>query len=212
MKIIRSLLLFATIAVVQPAQAQSIRFGVKGGMNNNEMKFDESVFDSENRFGFFIGPTVKASFGLLGFDIAGLYDQREAEVNNETIKQKSILVPVNARLNLGLGSAAGIYVAAGPQFGFNIGDDQFTWKSITEDTSNARKEAENTFQLKKSNFSVNLGAGIYVSKHLEFGFTYNIAMGKTADATFKDAYNTAIKPTEDDTKAKAWTISAAYYF
>ena len=204
------LLLLAAVLLSQPIQAQSINFGVKGGMNNNEMKFDQSVFDSENRFGFFIGPTLKVALPLggLGVDIAALYDQRESKVNNETIKQKSILVPVNARLNLGIGSSAGVYVAAGPQFGFNIGDDEYSWKSLDESKANA----ENTFQLKKSNFSVNLGAGFYVSKHLEFGFTYNIAMGKTADATFKDAVDTAIKPTEDDAKAKYWTISAAYYF
>lgn len=209
-KAISFLMLLTALVLSQPMQAQSINFGVKGGMNNNEMKFDQSVFDSENRFGFFIGPTLKVALPLggLGVDIAALYDQRESKINNETIKQKSILVPVNARLNLGIGSSAGVYVAAGPQFGFNIGDDEYSWKSLDESKANA----ENTFQLKKSNFSVNLGAGFYVSKHLEFGFTYNIAMGKTADATFKDAVDTAIKPTEDDAKAKYWTISAAYYF
>ena len=209
-KAISLLMLLTALVLSQPMQAQSINFGVKGGMNNNEMKFDQSVFDSENRFGFFIGPTLKVALPLggLGVDIAALYDQRESKVDNETIKQKSILVPVNARLNLGIGSSAGVYVAAGPQFGFNIGDDEYSWKSLDESKANA----ENTFQLKKSNFSVNLGAGFYVSKHLEFGFTYNIAMGKTADATFKDAVDTAIKPTEDDAKAKYWTISAAYYF
>ena len=209
-KAISLLMLLTALVLSQPMQAQSINFGVKGGMNNNEMKFDQSVFDSENRFGFFIGPTLKVALPLggLGVDIAALYDQRESKINNETIKQKSILVPVNARLNLGIGSSAGVYVAAGPQFGFNIGDDEYSWKSLDESKANA----ENTFQLKKSNFSVNLGAGFYVSKHLEFGFTYNIAMGKTADATFKDAVDTAIKPTEDDAKAKYWTISAAYYF
>ena len=209
-KAISLLMLLTSLVLSQPMQAQSINFGVKGGMNNNEMKFDKSVFDSENRFGFFIGPTLKVALPLggLGVDIAALYDQRESKINNETIKQKSILVPVNARLNLGIGSSAGVYVAAGPQFGFNIGDDEYSWKSLDESKANA----ENTFQLKKSNFSVNLGAGFYVSKHLEIGFTYNIAMGKTADATFKDAVDTAIKPTEDDAKAKYWTISAAYYF
>lgn len=209
-KAISFLMLLTALVLSQPIQAQSINFGVKGGMNNNEMKFDQSVFDSENRFGFFIGPTLKVALPLggLGVDIAALYDQRESKINNETIKQKSILVPVNARLNLGIGSSAGVYVAAGPQFGFNIGDDEYSWKSLDE----SKAKAENTFQLKKSNFSVNLGAGFYVSKHLEFGFTYNIAMGKTADATFKDAVDTAIKPTEDDAKAKYWTISAAYYF
>ena len=50
-KLISSIMLLAAIVVAQPAMAQGINFGVKGGMNNNEMKFDESVFDSENRFG-----------------------------------------------------------------------------------------------------------------------------------------------------------------
>ena len=207
-KAISLLMLLTALVLSQPMQAQSINFGVKGGMNNNEMKFDQSVFDSENRFGFFIGPTLKVALPLggLGVDISALYDQRESKINNETIKQKSILVPVNARLNLGIGSSAGVYVAAGPQFGFNIGDDEYSWKSLDQSKANA----ENTFQLKKSNFSVNLGAGFYVSKHLEFGFTYNIAMGKTADATFKNAVETATH--SDDAKAKYWTISAAYYF
>lgn len=198
------LMVVMAVTAVMPASAQGVKFGVKGGLNNTEMKFDESVFDAENRFGWFAGPVVKIDLPItgLGVDIAGLYDQRETKVNDEKIQQKSILVPINARLNLGLGDAAGIYVAAGPQFGFNIGDDEFKWKD--------KDNYENTFQLKKSSFSVNLGAGVYLSDHFEVGFTYNIAMGKTADASFKDAVKTAT--TNDETKAKAWTISACYYF
>lgn len=198
------LMVVMAVTAVMPASAQGVKFGVKGGLNNTEMKFDESVFDAENRFGWFAGPVVRIDLPItgLGVDIAGLYDQRETKVNDEKIQQKSILVPINARLNLGLGDAAGIYVAAGPQFGFNVGDDEFKWKD--------KDNYERTFQLKKSSFSVNLGAGLYLSDHFEVGFTYNIAMGKTADATFKDAIKTAT--TNDDTKAKAWTISACYYF
>lgn len=198
------LMVVMAVTAVMPASAQGVKIGVKGGLNNTQMKFDKSVFDAENRFGWFAGPVVKIDLPItgLGVDIAGLYDQRETKVNDEKIQQKSILVPINARLNLGLGDAAGIYVAAGPQFGFNIGDDEFKWKD--------KDNYENTFQLKKSSFSVNLGAGLYLSDHFEVGFTYNIAMGKTADATFKDAIKTAT--TNDDTKAKAWTISACYYF
>ncbi|MBR4897472.1 MAG: porin family protein [Prevotella sp.] len=198
------LMVVMAVTAVMPASAQGVKIGVKGGLNNTQMKFDKSVFDAENRFGWFAGPIVKVDLPItgLGIDIAGLYDQRETKVNDETIQQKSILVPLNARLNLGLGDAAGIYVSAGPQFGFNIGDDEFKWKD--------KENYENTFQLKKSSFSINLGAGIYLSDHLEVGFTYNIAMGKTADATFKDALKTAT--TNDETKAKAWTISACYYF
>ena len=127
--------------------------------------------------------------------------QKETKIGEQTIKQKSILVPVNARLKLGIGSEAGLYVAAGPQFAFNVGSDEFKWN---------KDGVENTFQLKKSAFSVNLGAGVYLSEHLEIGFAYNIAVGSTADASWKSATDAAFK--SDDTKPKSWQISAAYFF
>ena len=190
-------------AMAMAVQAQNVKFGVKGGLDIQDMKFDNSVFNTDNKLGWFAGPTLQVSLpiGGLGIDIAGLYNQKKYEVNGESIKQQSILVPVNARLNLGIGSTAGLYVAAGPQFSFNIGDDKFEWK---------KADVENTFQLKKSAFSVNLGAGIYFSDPLEIGFAYNIALGSTADATWRKATDAAFH--EDDTKPKSWHISAAYYF
>ena len=210
-KIFATLMLASALLVPTTASAQGISFGVKGGLNVTDMKFDEKVIETSNRAGFFIGPTLQVSFPLpgLGADISALYDQKEAKINDETIKQKSVLIPLNVRYKIGLASQAGIYLAAGPQFGFNVGDDEFTWKSVTTDASGTKDNVNNTFQLKKSNFSVNLGAGVYVTKHLEVGFAYNIALGKTADASVKDAVN---KITNDDTKAKTWTVSAAFLF
>ena len=201
------------LAVVNTTQARSLKFGLKGGLNVTSMSFDEKVFDSSNKAGFFIGPTAQISLPLggLGVDISALYDQKESKVNDNSIKQQSILIPVNLRLKLGLGSRAGVYLAAGPQFGFNVGDSKYTWQSL-KDIKGTQQQIDNEFQLKKSNFSINLGAGIYLNKHFEIGFAYNIAMGKTADATFKEAVNTAIGKTEDDAKAKTWTISAAILF
>lgn len=197
-------LLVLSLTMTMAAQAQTgVKFGVKGGLDIQNMKFDESVFNTDNKVGWFIGPTLQISLpvGGLGIDIAGLYDQKTTDVNGESIKQKNILVPVNARLKLGLGSTAGLYVAAGPQFAFNVGDDEFKWK---------KDDIENTFQLKKSSFSINLGAGVYLSQHLEIGFAYNIALGSTADASWKKATDAALH--DDDTKPKSWQISAAYYF
>lgn len=204
MKKMIGLLMVTMLMAVMPAHAQGINFGIKGGINSTEMKFDKSVFDSENRVGWFIGPTLKVALpvGGLGVDIAALYNQQETKLNDQSITQKNVVVPVNVRLNFGLGSTAGVYVAAGPQFGFNVGDDEFNWKD--------KENYENTFQLKKSSFSVNLGAGLYLSKHIELGFTYNISLGKTGDATFKDSMKAVTS--DDDTKAKAWTIAACYYF
>jgi outer membrane autotransporter protein len=196
------IVLFSAMTLTTSAQS-GMKFGFKGGLDVQKLKFDSSVFDTENKAGWFLGPTLQVSLpiGGLGVDISAFYNQKKTKVNDESITQKAILVPVNARLKLGLGSAAGLYVAAGPQLSFNVGDDEFSW---------TKNGVENTFQLKKSSFSVNLGAGVYLSKHLEVGFTYNIALGSTADATWKDTTHAVFH--EDDSKAKSWQISAAYFF
>lgn len=190
----------SALLIALPARAQ-LKFGFKGGLNVTEMSFSEKVFDSSNRLGYFIGPTVKFNLpiGGLGVDISGLYEKKTTKLNGEAIDQENIIVPANLRLNIG--SCAGIYLALGPQFAFNIGDDEFKWN---------KDGVENTFQLKKSFLSVNLGAGIYFSKSLEVGFTYNVGVSKTGDASWNDARDAVLK--EDDTKAKGWAVQAALYF
>ena len=194
----------ALLFVATPSQAQKVQIGLKGGYNLMNMSLSSgasSVLDKSNRSGFFIGPAVRVGFPVpgLGADIAAVYDQRSCEIEGEKIKQKSINVPINLRYTIGLGEMAGFYLAAGPQFGFNVGDTDFTLKNgVTHDTSE--------YRLKKSSFSVNVGGGFVLIDNLEIGVTYNIALGKTADIAWggvKDAY---------DTKNNAWQIHAAYYF
>ena len=200
-KIYAVIILLAAIVVAQPAQAQ-VNIGLRGGLNISNMSLNKDVFDVSNRAGFFIGPSLKLGFGSIGADISALYDQREAKVNDETIKQKNIVIPINARVNIGLG-AASVFLAAGPQFGFNIGDKEFKWKE---------KEVENTFQLKKSNLSVNVGGGVHFGK-LDLGVTYNIAVGKTADVDAEGAWSTTKDTIKNfDAKNNAWQVFAAIYF
>ena len=190
-------------ALTVGVQAQSLKFGVKGGLDLVSMSFSEKVFDTSNKAGWFVGPTLQLNLiGGLGADIAAFYDQKTAEVNTKTIKMKSVLVPLNVRYKFGLGKTVGLYVAAGPQFAFNVGDSEYKWTD--------KEFYENTFQLKKSNFSINLGAGVYLTKHLDVGFAYNIAMGKTADVEKYNNYE--MRSFIDDTKTKSWQISAAYFF
>lgn len=196
-------------AMTLTTQAQGIKFGVKGGLNITKMSFSEDVFKSENKTGFFVGPSLKISLPMgFGVDIAALYDERSADVSgglvkteggndmlvynteSETIKQKSLQVPVNLRYNIGLGSMAGIYLAAGPQFGFPVADKVFETK-VGE------------YRLKDANLSINFGAGLTLMGHLEVGFTYNLAAGKSGEFRNWD---------DVDTHNNAWQISAAYYF
>lgn len=199
-KIFTTIVLMAAMLVAIPAKA-GINFGIKGGYNITNFSFSKDVIAKDNQQGFFIGPSLKIGIPVLpiGFEIAALYDQRDAKLEGEKISQKSINIPINVRYELGLGDMAGIYVAAGPQFGFNIGDKSFSFDDVAD------------YKLKDSNLSINLGAGLRLVKHLEIGFNYNIALGKTGEFNVIDGAGEALG-INGNGKANAWQISAAYYF
>lgn len=202
-----TLIAFAVaMLTVLPADAQ-VKFGLKGGLNITDMSLSKDVYKASNRTGFFIGPTIKFTLPIvgLGIDASALYDQREAKIEenvsgtglaDETIKQQAINVPINLRYGIGLGSLASLYLAAGPQFGFNIGDkSQSLYNNVAQ------------WKLKSSTFSVNVGAGLMLLSHLQIGANYNIVCGKTGEVTILNGATSAFKG-----RANTWQISAAYYF
>ena len=200
MKKIFTLVVFLA-AMTFTAQAQ-VKFGLKGGLNLTNMRFDKDVVSKSNQAGFFIGPTVKFTLPVvgLGIDAAALYDQRSAKLDGvvETLKQMSIQIPINVRYGFGLGSIAGIYFFAGPQFGFNVGD------KVTNIISNVVD-----WRLKDSNLSANVGLGLMLLNHLQISANYNIAFGTTGE--FNVLTDVASTVT-GKTKANAWQLSLAYYF
>ena len=203
MKKIFALVLLATMTVA--AQAQ-LKFGVKGGLNLTNMKFDNSVAGKSNQTGFFIGPTVAFTFPVigLGIDASALYDQRSAKINGaeDKLKQQSLQVPINLRYGFGLGNTASIYLFAGPQFGFNIGDKN----------TNVFNDAVE-WRLKDSNLSANVGIGLMLLNHLQVSANYNIAMGTTGNFNvLKDVPDAAWNQVTGKTKANAWQLSVAYFF
>ena len=193
------------------AQAQ-VRFGLKGGLNVTNMSLNSEVFDADNQTGFFIGPTVKFTLPIvgLGIDASALYDQRDAKVKVEDdgesveskIKNQSINIPINLRYGVGLGSTASLFLFAGPQFGFNVGDKN---QSLFKDAAQWR--------LKSSTFSVNVGLGAMLLSHLQISANYNIACGKTGETTVSEALGTTAQEVFSKRgRANAWQIGLAYYF
>ncbi|MCI6159779.1 MAG: porin family protein [Prevotella sp.] len=189
---------FSTNAQAQDEVQTKLRFGVKGGLNLTSFTFSEGDFNTENRAGFFIGPSVKFALPLigLGVDASALYNQKESKIGTVTVKDKSVDIPVNLRYAIGLGSTANVFLAAGPQIAFNLGD-----KDISLDTA---KE----WRFKDSYFSFNVGGGVVINK-FQIGVNYNIPISKTSDVEWKDATNQIFHA---DSKAKNWQISLAYYF
>ena len=200
-----SLGLFAAIA----ANAQSVKFGIKGGLNVTDMHLSSKVFKKSNQMGGFVGPTAKFSLPIvgLGIDASALYDYRSAKVNTplgteETIKQQQLAIPVNLRYSIGLGSTVNLHFFAGPQWGLNIGDKDFKW------------DKQSSYSLKKSNFSVNAGLGVPVMGNLEISANYNIACGKTAEIEplklAEDLTKNLVK--KESSRNNSWQIGIAYFF
>jgi hypothetical protein len=209
MKKVLTLIVMA-VAFAMPSQAQ-IKFGLQAGLNlTNISDFSlnaEGVQDAvKNKAGFFVGPTVKFTLPIvgLGVDASALYDQREGKINDETIKSQSIQIPINVRYGFGIGSIAEIFAFAGPQFGFNIGSKNKTWKDYQNNAYD--------WTLKSSNLSANVGIGATFISHLQLKVNYNIALGKTGEVEIKDGANKAWDIVTGKAKANAWQISVAYLF
>lgn len=205
-KILSLVFIVAAMMYATSANAQ-VKFGLKGGLNVTSMSFSEDVFDASNKTGFFVGPMVKVTVPIVGlsFDAAALYDQKEAKVKangddydltGKNVKQQSINIPVNVRYGFGLSSLANAFVFAGPQWGINVGDKNFKWA----DTA--------SYSLKKSNFSVNVGAGVTLLSHLQISANYNIACGKTAEVNLLNGVGKAI----DKSNNNSWQIALGYWF
>jgi hypothetical protein len=202
------------------AAAQTVNFGIKGGLDAAEMKLKGDFFDTSNRVGWFIGPSVRAAIPFLGFDVSLLYSQRESKIEiekytvndgwqtynmprslSETVKTQQIILPINARFSFGMGDRAGIYLFAGPQLAFNIGDsDKKLFDQVGEWTVNS------------SNFSVNIGGGVQFG-HVQISVNYNAAIGNTGEVKRK-SFSENYQETVDtwDSKFNAWQMALAYYF
>ncbi len=202
-------MLLAMIGTLKAANNASapIKSGLTCGVNVTDMSLNSSVFDASNRTGFFVGPTIKVQLPLvgLGIDASALYDQREAKIKvgntttKETLRSQAINIPINLRYGWGLSSMANIFLFAGPQFGFNVGDKD---QKITESS---------TWSVKNSNFSLNFGAGVTLLSHLQLTANYNVVCGKTSDATITEGLE-QLTNKEVRSRANAWQIALAYYF
>ena len=192
-KLLSTLMVIACLALAIPAQAQ-IKFGVKAGLNVSHLHLSKETLSSDNRAGFFVGPTAEFTLPLLGLGIDGsvLYNQFGVDSEEGTSTKKSIEIPINLRWTVGFSSLVGAYVAVGPQFGFNVGDRWF----------------DEVCDFKKNTTSFNVGAGLKLLGHLQVGANYNFALkdnGKIHSGDIEDLTTIGFKQ-------NTWQVSVAYLF
>ena len=195
----------AALTFAMPSQAQ-IKFGIKGGLNvdNINLKHAQANVSAKNRTGFFAGVTADVTIPLagLGADIAVLYDNKVVGISDGTTEANKTLhyidLPINAKYTVGFSSLVSAYIATGPQFSWNVGDRSWKPANINQD-----------WELKKSEFSWNVGCGVTALSHVRVGYNYNIALGKTAEITPLGIGTSAVK---GKLKNNTHQISLTYLF
>ena len=207
-----------------PTQAQSkLKFGIKGGLNITQPSLSTDAIKEDNQTGFFAGVMAEYTIPILGLGVDGaiLYNNKSLKIGNvyETAKLDAqggstdglessfketiqyIDVPINLKYTIGLGSNLGVFATTGPQFSFNIG---------------GMNVFKNSYALKKSEFSWNVGAGVKLLKHIQVAYNYNIALGKTADVREAGALKTVTDAGTDyitgKLKNNTHQISVAFIF
>lgn len=216
------LVIIAGLALAMPAKAQ-IKFGLKLGTNISNTDFSEMrEIDQlkdvaiKNNAGFFVGPVMDIKIPLLGFgaDIALQYSYNSytietPEMRDRKSKQHMFEIPVHLKYNFDLGSILGLYVAAGPSFGFNINPDSF-WKDLTIAVAD-EIDGNNTYKRNSTEVYLDFGAGLTILSKVQLGFTYNLgltdaAKGKGVGGFTRSAWD------GNAFKSRVWKISATYIF
>lgn len=190
-------MIIAIVAIaVIPAQGQ-VRFGVKGGITINELKWDKNILSSENKAGFTGGLMLEVGLPVVGLGIDGsvLYAHRENEMYMDGIKLKRDYIdfPINVKYKIQIPVISKIFapfVSTGPDFALLLSDS---------DTGD--------FKTRKWNTSWNVGFGAELFRKLQIHANYGIGLTKAFEYINKEVESTTVKG-----KDKYWTITAAYLF
>ena len=192
---------------VSEVQAK-VRFGATGGFQLTDMSFSNDALKKTNRMGWFAGPIVKFTLPVtgIGVDVAALYDQRDLKVDDTVFKQKSLVFQGAARFSAGIGDMLSLFLYAGPQFSFNVGDDFAHWLTTEEEYKQ--------FSLQETMLSVNFGVGVSFAKHFEASIRYNVPISKTSDFTWNELGDQLADQTWHHAKSRtnAWSVSVSYFF
>ena len=167
------------------------QLGVEGGLDLSRFKASKELYSPDNQIGWFVGLKIKTRIPMpnLGLDAAILYHQNKIDyvVGSTDYRKKKMhmfVVPVNLRYNWKVDSNFNLYIATGPQWNWLLD------KSRISDVG----------ELDHSFFDWNIGMGFEILKHVQFGFNYNIPLGKMGEVN------------NVNLEGHTWNIRTAYYF
>ena len=178
MRKLRFILCLTLTSLVLSVSAQP-RFNVRGGLSltSNDISriTAESVQQEDNYSGFFIGPALTMGDGLLGLDVALLYQQTKMKGFDElgqekNYKQEFLELPLSLRVNIGFPNLC-VIGQFGPQWNVNLGDVKTYFNNGDEIESD------------KFITTGNIGAGVRLFDKVEAMLNFNVPWKIIADNT-----------------------------
>lgn len=205
-KILSALFVAAIVAMSFNAKAAGpLKFGIKGGVTVNDLKFNEDIFKADNRCGYTIGLMTKFTAPIIniGFDASVMFthrvtkvdgltvigtDMSQQEVYDGSIKSDYIEIPINFRWDIGLpviGKFVSPFLTTGPDFSFLV----------------SKQNVSNAWNKHTFDFAWNFGFGLMFVNKVQLHASYGLGLNNAASS------DSALYG-----KNRFWSVTAAYLF
>ncbi len=209
-KILSALFVAAIVAMSFNAKAAGpLKFGIKGGVTVNDLKFNEDIFKADNRCGYTIGLMTKFTAPIIniGFDASVMFthrvtkvdgltvigtDMSQQEVYDGSIKSDYIEIPINFRWDIGLpviGKFVSPFLTTGPDFSFLV----------------SKQNVSNAWNKHTFDFAWNFGFGLMFVNKVQLHASYGLNNAASSDSAL---YGKNL----GDGKNRFWSVTAAYLF
>lgn len=211
-KILSALFVAAIVAMSFNAKAAGpLKFGIKGGVTVNDLKFNEDIFKADNRCGYTIGLMTKFTAPIIniGFDASVMFTHRVTKVDGLTvigtdmsqqevyygsIKSDYIEIPINFRWDIGLpviGKFVSPFLTTGPDFSFLV----------------SKQNVSNAWNKHTFDFAWNFGFGLMFVNKVQLHASYGLGLNNAASSD-SALYGKNL----GDGKNRFWSVTAAYLF
>ncbi len=211
-KILSALFVAAIVAMSFNAKAAGpLKFGIKGGVTVNDLKFNEDIFKADNRCGYTIGLMTKFTAPIIniGFDASVMFthrvtkvdgltvigtDMSQQEVYDGSIKSDYIEIPINFRWDIGLpviGKFVSPFPTTGPDFSFLV----------------SKQNVSNAWNKHTFDFAWNFGFGLMFVNKVQLHASYGLGLNNAASSD-SALYGKNL----GDGKNRFWSVTAAYLF
>lgn len=190
-------MLFA-LALSLPVLAQSVKFGVKAGLNESTADFGKTSTDISNLSGLNAGAFAEFEFGKISLQPALCYTQKgynsgtHAIINdpngtgsfdaNSRLRLNYLQLPVNVLYNIAV-KPGKIFLGVGPYYGYALSGNlkgiiinTYPNRPAVSNTQNANITFDGDNNYKRSDFGLNALAGIKLKNGLLFSINYEYGL------------------------------------